>query len=900
MPLSVGDRLGSYEIVAPIGAGGMGEVYRARDTKLEREVAIKVLPAALAQDPERLARFEREAKVLASLNHPNIAQIYGVEESNRVRALVMELVPGETLKGPLPLETALNYARQIADALEAAHEKGITHRDLKPANVMITPSGVVKVLDFGLAFVAPDPASGVADPVNSPTLTMRATQAGMIMGTAAYMSPEQASGKPVDKRADIWSFGVVLWEMLTGQRLFDGETISHTLADVLRGPIDFSRLPANTPKTIRDLLRRCLNRDVKKRLRDIGEARIAIEESLSGAAQESEAVAPSAPRKRGAILWIGVAAVLAIVAVGLGIVAYRATRPQEKSAVRLDIDLGPDRNSRSGFGPDVALSPDGARLAYLSQNRLFTRRLDQSQGTELSGTVGAVNPFFSPDGQWVAFAAGGKLKKVSIAGGSAVTLCDAPSFMGGSWGEDGYIVASLKLNAGLVRIPAEGGAAVPLTELDVGRREATHRWPQILPGGKAVVFTSHTSPVGLFDDAVIQSVYLADGRRKTLRQGGTFGRYLPTSTGSGHLIYVNRGTLFAVPFDPTALEVRGAAVPILEQVTYSAQNGPAKLDASPSGTLVYENGGSDAGLVTLQWLEEDGKTRPLLAKPGNYGRPSVSPDGRRIALEIIDGSNQDIWVQDLERDTATRLTFGGKEYGPIWTPDGGSVVYQDPGGVSWTRADGGGQPQPLVRTKGTAWPWSFAPEGKRLAYMELGAGGYDLWTVPIEGDSTAPRAGKPEALLQTPFDERYAAFSPDGLWVAYTSNESGAYEVYVKAFPEATSGGGKWQISSGGGSYPSWSRTGRQLFFETLDSRVMAAAYTVQGSSFVAEKPRTWSERQLSNLTNTSRNIDVAPDGKRFAVILPVEQAGSNQARSRVTFIENFFEEVRRKAPASR
>jgi Tol biopolymer transport system component len=899
MPLSVGDKLGFYEILAPIGAGGMGEVYRARDTKLDREVAIKVLPHLLAQDPERLARFEREAKVLASLNHPSIAQIYGVEESNNLRALVMELVPGETLKGPLPLETALNYAKQIADALEAAHEKGITHRDLKPANIMITPTGVVKVLDFGLAFVAQDPASGSVDPINSPTLTMAATQAGTIMGTAAYMSPEQASGKPVDKRADIWSFGVVLWEMLTGRRLFDGETLSHTLADVLRGPIDFSQLPTEAPRAIRDLLRRCLNRDVKKRMRDIGEARIAIEESLSGAKQEPEAVSAPIRNKRSIVPW-AVAAVLAIVAAGASWIAWRATRPHEKSAVRLDIDLGPGRTVRAGFGPDVVLSPDGTRLAYLSQDRLFTRRFDQAQGAELSGTQGAASPFFSPDGQWIAFAAGGKLKKVSVVGGAAVTLCDAPFLLGGSWGEDGYIVASLTLTAGLFRIPVDGGAAVPLTEFDRVRRELTHRWPQILPGGKTVVFTSNTSTVSGFDDGVIQAVSLANGRRKTLRQGGTFGRYLPTSKGSGHLIYVNRGTLFAVPFDPAALEIRGPAVPIMEQVAYSAIWGGAKLDASPSGTLVYENGESDAGLGTMQWLEEGGKTRPLLAKPGNYGRPSFSPDGRRLALEILDGSNRDIWVQDLERDTATRLTFEGKEYSPLWTPDGRSIVFQDPEGLSWTRADGGGKPQPLLRTKGTAWPWSFAPDGKRLAYYELGTGSYDLWTVPMEGDSSALRAGKPEVLLQTPFDERYAVFSPDGKWLAYVSNESGAYEVYVRAFPEAASGGGKWQISNGGGGYPMWSRTGRQLFFETLDNRVMAAAYTVQGNSFMAEKPRPWSERQLSNLTNTSRNIDVAPDGKRFAVILPVEQPGSQQTRSRVTFIENFFDELRRRVPASK
>jgi eukaryotic-like serine/threonine-protein kinase len=368
---------------------------------------------------------------------------------------------------------------------------------------------------------------------------------------------------------------------------------------------------------------------------------------------------------------------------------------------------------------------------------------------------------------------------------------------------------------------------------------------------------------------------------------------------------VNRGTLFAVPFDPAALEVRGAAVPILEQVAYSAINGPAKLDVSPNGTLVYESGGSDSGLVTVQWLLEDGKaeggkTRPLIAKPGNYGRPSFSPDGRRLAVEILDGSNRDIWVEDLERDTATRLTFDGKEYNPLWTPDGRSIVFQDPEGMSWTRADGGGKPQPLLRTKGQAWPWSFAPDGKRLAYLELATGGYDLWTVPIEGDGTALRAGKPEALLQTPFDERYPVFSPDGHWLAYVSNESGTYEIYVRAFPEASSGGGKWQISSGGATYPMWSRTGRQLFFETLDNRVMAADYTVQSNSFVAGKPRPWSERQLANLVNNSRNIELAPDGKRFAVILPVEQPGSQQTRSRVTFIENFSDEVRRKAPAGK
>jgi Tol biopolymer transport system component/predicted Ser/Thr protein kinase len=881
MPLSAGDKLGPYEILAPIGKGGMGEVYRAHDSRLNRDVAIKVSAAQFSE------RFEREARAIAALNHPNICQIYDVGPNY----LVMEFIEGESPKGPMPLDEALRIARQIADGLEAAHDKGITHRDLKPGNIKIKPDGSIKVLDFGLAKVNAMPS---ASGENSPTLTMGMTQAGMILGTASYMAPEQARGKNVDKRADIWAFGAVLCELLTGKPMFTGEDVGEILAKVIRDEPDLT----GAPPQVLPLLKRCLEKDPKKRLRDIGDMDLLLSRDGDGAGFSASATAPL-PSRLGKIAMIA-AAVLAVVAASLGIVAYRATRPQEKSAVRMDVDLGPDRTVRTALGPDVILSPDGTRLAYLSQDRLFTRRLDQSQGTELSGTQGAVNPFFSPDGQWIAFAAGGRLKKISVVGGAAVTLCDASFFLGGSWGENGYIVASLNQSGGLSRIPAEGGAVVPLTEPDRARREATHRWPQILPGGKTVVFTSNTSPVGGFDDATIQAVSLADGRRKTLRQGGTFGRYLPASKGSGHLIYVNRGTLFAVPFDPAALEVRGSAVPILEQVAYGALNGPAKLDASPSGTLVYEGGGSDAGLVTLQWLEESGKTRPLLAKPGNYGRPSFSPDGRRLALEILDGSNSDIWVHDLERDTATRLTFDGKAHDPIWTPDGRSVVYQDPEGMSWTRADGGGKPQPLLRTKGIEWPWSISPDRKRLAYFELGTLGYDLWNVAIEGDSAALRAGKPEALLQTPFDKRYPVFSPDGRWLAYMSNESGASEIYVRAFPDVSSGGGKWQISSGGGGYPMWSRTGRQLFFETLDNRVMAAAYTVQGNSFVAEKPRSWSERQLANLINSSRNIDLAPDGKRFAVILPVEQAGSQQARSRVTFIENFSDEVRRKAPAAK
>jgi Tol biopolymer transport system component/predicted Ser/Thr protein kinase len=876
MPLPAGTRLGTYEILAPIGAGGMGEVYRARDTKLDRDVAIKVLPPALAEDPERLARFEREAKVLAALNHPNIAQIYGIEE----RALVMELVDGATLQGPLPLETAFDYARQIADALEAAHEKNIIHRDLKPANIMITPAGVVKVLDFGLAAVAQ--SSDPSNPVNSPTLTISPTRAGMILGTAGYMSPEQARGKTVDKRADIWAFGVVLFEMLTGKPLFEGETVSDTLAQVLTKEPDWTQIPAK----VRRLLEACLQKDPKLRVQAIGDWRLLL----------TDAPPREIARSRSPLGWVTAALGLALLVVG--VLLWRATRtvePPLKPLVRLEVDLGPDVSLPLGatLGPGVILSPDGTRLVYVSQNRLFTRRLDQPQPTELPGTEGASAPFFSPDGQWVAFFAPEHLKKVSVDGGAAVALSEALlSAGGGSWGEDGNIIANLTAPfGGLSRIPSSGGVPAPVTQLAQG--ESGHRWPQMLPGGNAVLFTANASQ-GNYNAANIEVISLADRRRKTLVRGGTFGRYSP----SGHLLYMNRGTLFAVPFDLEKLEVRGTAVPVLEQVDYSTLNGSAQLDLSRSGTFLYR-GGEGGGLLTVQWLDGAGKTEPLLAKPGVYGHPSLSPDGKRLALTVTEGLGTDIWVYQWQRDAMTRLTFTGNAGYPWWTPDGRYIVFRSVEGMSWTRADGAGQPQPLTQSKNYQFPWSFSSDGKRLAFIERGAAsGLDLWTVPLESDSAGLRAGKPEAFLETPADERYDSFSPDGRWIAYSSDESGAPEIYVRAFPNR---GGKWQISNSGGAYPMWSRNGRELFFETVDNRIMVAAYTVQGDSFVAGKPRLWSAKKLvAGRVNSIKNVDLAPDGKRFAVLLPADTPESRRTLNHVIFLENFFDELRRRVPVGK
>jgi len=879
MPLAPSTRLGPYEILAPLGAGGMGEVYRAHDPRMGRDVAIKV-------SAERFSdRFEREVHAVAALNHANICHIYDVGPNY----LVMELVEGPTLAdrikgGALPLEEALTVARHIADALEAAHEKGIIHRDLKPGNIKITPDGVVKVLDFGLAKIA-ECAATAQNRENSPTLTIDDTRAGQILGTAAYMSPEQARGTTVDKRADIWAFGVVLYEMVTGRRLFTGETISDTLVAVLKEEPNWERVPARAQR----LLRSCLEKDPKRRLRDIGDAWRSLEDAPASTLQSRASTSNYRPW----LTW-AVPGALALTVMVLSVLLWRATRPIDRPMARLDVDLGPDVSLSSFAGADAILSPDGNRLAYVSHNRLFTRRLDQEQAIELPGTEGADAPFFSHDGQWVAFFAGNKLKKVSIAGGATTVLCNAPSGLGGSWGEDNVISAALNVVGGLSRIPASGGAPLPLTELDRARGETTHRWPQFLPGGKAVLFTAHNQQISGFDEAGIKVMALGDRHQKTLVRGGTYGRYLPT----GHLLYVNRGTLFAVPFDIGSLEVRGSPVSLLNQVAYDISGG-ARFEVSRTGTLVYENGGAQGRAVNLYLLESDGKTRALPVKPGNYGRPSFSPDGQRLAMDIAEGSRSDIWIYDLRRHGTARLTWDGNvNQLPVWTPDGRYIVFQDQEGLSWARADGAGKPQPLLRTKSTTVQmWSFAPDGKRLAYFELDpATAFHLWTVPLETDDRGLRAGQPEVFLQTSSDERHPAFSPDGRWLAYSSTESGGFQVYVRAFPDK---GGKWQISTSGGVYPAWSRTGRQLFFESLDNQIMVADYTVEGDSFIQDQPRVWSEIRLANL-GLFKNFDIAPDGKHIVALLPPEGGEAQQSRRHVIFLMNFFDELRRRLPPNR
>jgi Tol biopolymer transport system component len=883
MPLSVGTKIGPYEILAPLGAGGMGEVYRARDSKLGRQVAIKVLPDALARDPERMARFEREAKMLAALNHPNIASIYGVEGP----ALVMELVEGETLTGPLPIDAALNQARQIAEALEYAHERGVIHRDLKPANIKVTPDGVVKLLDFGLAKAIEDPAEP-SDPSNSPTLTLGHTRAGVILGTAAYMSPEQAHGKTADRRSDIFSFGAVLYGMLTGRQAFTGESVGDTLASVLKLEPDWEGLPPGTPPAIVRLLQRCLTKDRKQRLQAIGEARIALE---SPAAEEPD---PRIAQSRLGTVATVVAGALFLIAAALGWIAWRATRPVDHPLVRLDVDLGPEVALAPGPSPlpTVILSPDGTRLVYISGSpgRLYVRRMDQSKANELAGTNGAFAPFFEPDGQWIGFAAGNKLNKVSVEGGAVVQITDIPvQFAGASWGEDGSIIVGQGVGKGLMRIPPGGGLPTPLTELASG--ELYHEYPQILPGGKSVLFVAFPKTYDP-DQASIEAVALADRRRHPLVKG-TSPHYLP----SGHLLYTNKGTLFAIPFDSDRLEIRGPAVPILDDAGYALNSGFVDVDSAADGTLVYRRGAVSRGpeISIVQWLDAAGKKETVLT--GAYGVPRISADGKRLALEVPIGGTTDVRVYDQQQEAWTRLTFGGPpNITPAWSPDGRYVVFgSSRAGLSWSRSDGSGQPQSLMQTQNAQLYPSFAPDGKHLAFCELNGAHMKIWITPLEDSGGQLRAaGQPEQFLKDQFDDREPAFSPDGRWLAYGSDESGKNEVYVRPLPLLTSGeGAKVPISNNGGRAPRWSPNGRDLLYQSRD-QIMAVSYTVNGDSFRAEKPRVW----LAKVDGTFS--DLSPDGKRVLVVMSPAAAEALKPDHEVTFLFNFFDELRRRAPTGK
>jgi len=885
MTIASGTKLGPYEITGAIGAGGMGEVYRARDPKLGRDVAIKVLSEAFARDAERMARFQREAKVLASLNHPNIATIHGLEDSGDSHALVMELVDGPTLAdrikaGPIPIDEALRIARQIADALEYAHERGIIHRDLKPANVKVTNEDAVKVLDFGLAkALEGDPSS--IDISTSPTISRMATMQGVLLGTAAYMSPEQAKAKSVDRRADIWAFGCVLYEMLTGKQAFTGETVTESLAAVIMKDLDWSQLPSATPMRVRVLLQRCLQKDPKQRLRDIGDARISLDEVLSGTpeaapAPTSVAVAPiSQPLWRRALPWaIGLLAVAAT-----GIAVWNLKPGPVKPVMRFTITLPSGQQLAVLNRPALALSPDGSELAYVATSQaggapqIYLRVMDSAEIKPIPGTERATHLFFSPNGQWLGFFADGKLKKIPVGGGVAQALADGPLPAGANWSSRGMIAFTPTFGP-IQEVSDSGGTAAALTHLEKG--EIIHEWPEFLPGSKAVVFcagsTIAVQPVG-------------EGERRNLIQGqeGTMPRYLP----SGHLIYAQGSTLMAVPFDPQRLELRGAPVSVVQNVLQTL-NAPraAQYSVSATGSLVYISGSAQALESRLVWVSRSGIEQPLAAPAKDYGFPRLSPDGHRVAL--VNGGQ--VWLYDPARDTLTRLTFeGSSNLYPTWTPDGKRIAFvSDKGGplnIYWQMADGSGGLERLTTSQNIQVPLSWSPNGERLAFIEVSpTTAADIWVLQLNDRKAQP-------FLQTPAYEGTPQFSPDGHWLAYTSDESGRREIYVQPYPGP---GGKWQISTDGGNEPVWNRSGRELFYRNAD-KMMAVDITTQ-PSFSASKPKMlFEKRYVSPGGGTFPNYDVSPDGQRFLMLKPVQQ---EQAEStQINIVLNWTEELKRLVP---
>jgi eukaryotic-like serine/threonine-protein kinase len=837
----IGRTIGHYQVASKLGEGGMGEVYRARDIRLNRDVAIKVLSDAFASDRDRLARFEREAQLLAALNHPRIATIYGFEEANGVRALAMELVEGPTLAertaaGPMGIPETLALAREIAEGLEYAHERGIIHRDLKPANVKVTPEGSVKILDFGLA-KAIEPTTSGANLANSPTISVAGTQAGVLLGTAAYMSPEQARGHVADRRADIWAFGCVIYEMLTGRQPFAGATLTDVLAAIVTRDPEWDRLPADLSPRVSNLLRRCLRKDPRDRLRDIGDARLEIEDAqLAPIGPATSVIKAPAPRWAWLMPALG-GLVVGAVAAGVVFGSRRDVAPTTRVPTRLQAKL-PEKTSLSlSRGSSIALSPDGSTLVYLAnaggQPQLFTRALNRLESTPLPGTEGATNPFFSPDGKWIGFFAGGRLRKVALSGGQPVTLCEAPNPRGEAWSVDDFIYFTPTSGSGVWRVSAMGGAPEEVTRRQKG--ELSHRWPQALPDGKTILFTVWNDTG--FETAQVVAQSVATGERRTVLTGGSYARYLPGGDGttSGYLIYARASGLLAAPFDVGRLQVTATPVPVLDNVVTNLSGG-AHFSVSPAGSLTYVGGGMAEAARAIAIVDRNGTGRTLTTIRGMSLYYQVSPDGKRLVRSNPAGPNRDIWVHDLERGTATRLTYGDNSSRPIWTPDGKRIAFSaglPDANIFWKLADGTGSDERLTKSPHTQFAGAFSPDGKLLVYVENHpASGSDIWVLPMEGDRT------PRPFLQTPFVENEVALSPDGHWLAYQSNESGRYEIYVQPFP---SGGRKIQVSTEGGGTAQWSRNGREIFYRS-QNRMMAVALrfpAVEGVSDVeVEKPR--------------------------------------------------------------
>jgi eukaryotic-like serine/threonine-protein kinase len=888
----VGKTLGNFEITTQLGRGGMGEVYQAKDQKLGRDVAIKVLPEEFARDADRVVRFQREAKLLASLNHPNIAAIYGLEESGGTNFLVLELVGGETLadqlkRGPIPVEESLKLALQIAEALEAAHEKGVIHRDLKPANIKVTPEGKVKVLDFGLAkaFAGEQADLNLS---NSPTLSNAATQKGIILGTAAYMSPEQARGETVDKKADIWAFGCVLFEMLTGRVTFEGRTVSDILASVLKIDPGWNRLPPNLHSRIRMLLERCLEKEVKNRCSSIGEARADIQKALADPGGVlAQPVTITRPRKslRLSLLWAGIIVVSLILG---GVAVWKLKPPEPRLVSRFSHELPKDQQFGDLYYPVLAVSPDGRQFVYSTNGGLYLRSMNDMDARLLPGTGGnQQRPFFSPDGKWIGFVSSpdSKLKKIAISGGAPVTLAEVNAFGTFRWNADGTIIYGQR-GRGIMRVSAEGGTP----EVFLKAENEAIAWPQILPDGKSILFMKVGPPLKI----MVQS--LRSGERRELFEGNG-GKYLST----GHIVYELKGNLLSARFDLSTLKALGGSIPLVEGVLRTG--GAPQYAVSDSGTLVYVPGTASAAQPgrTLVWVSRDGKEEPLTVESHAYTETRISPDGTKVALNFPTDTNMDIWILDLVHKTMPRLTFDPtSDMHPLWTRDGKRIAFLSNRDGAYKvylkAADGTGKDEVLDSAAHT--PASWSSDGKTLILATGGQGpsGADILALSMEGDR------KVKSLLKEKYNETQPQISPDGRWIAYTSDESGQPEIYVRPFPDAD--GGRWQVSTSGGDSVLWSKNGRELFYHSGDAVMSVSVKTEPTFSYETPK-RLFRGTYIFPIGNDiARSVclypwDIHPDGNRFLMIKPPADTTSPEAVPRkINLVLNWFEELKQRAPA--
>ena len=906
MPIAPGSQLGPYEIVSLIGAGGMGEVYRARDTRLDRIVAIKVLPAHLADNPELRERFEREARTIASLNHPHICTLHDIGQQDGVDFLVMEYLEGETLatrllKGPLPLDQVLRYAIEISDALDKAHRKSVTHRDVKPGNIMLTKNGS-KLLDFGLAKLKQEAAPAVTPLSQLPTLRENPTIQGTILGTLQYMAPEQVEGKTdeIDGRTDIFSFGAVVYEMATGKKAFEGKSSASLMAKILEiDPPPMSSLQPMTPPTLERVVKRCLAKEPEERCQSAKDLTDELKWIAEGGSQAGmSATAGSAPIRRlaipGRLAWVAAAVLLvSTVALSLWVVSLRRP-PAEPQAIRFAV--GPPEGRSFTANPQfLTLSPDGSKLAYIAvdssgNSQLWIRPLDSEAAQPLAGTDEPVQPFWSADSRFLAFSDEQRLKKITVSGGPAQTLVGAVG-AGGTWSGEGVVLfgsvgATGTVGIAIQRVPAAGGAATPVTTLDASRKEFGHYWPHFLPDGNHFLyFARSTNP----DDNAIYAASLDSPERKLLLNAKSNVAYVPP----GYLLFNREGTLMAQPFDAERIELTGEAVPIAEDVQFNQIQGRTAFAASQNGVLVYRAGGVVAAQNRLVWVSRNGTEQPLAAIERSYNRPRISPDGRWVAVETLEQGRQ-IWLYDLARDTFTRLTFEGSENrDATWTPDGKRVALDSnragPRNIFWQLADGSGGAERLTTSEYTQFPNAVSADGQLLVFSEIHpATSYDIWVLPLSGPSPSSRKAQP--FLRTRAEESGPRFSPDGHWLAYTSDETGRREVYVQPYPGP---GGKWLISTEGGREAVWNRNGRELFYRNGD-KMMAVDITTR-PAFSAGKPRLLFEGRYVPAAPTAPQYDVTSDGQRFLMLKPIEQETS---APQISVVVNWIADLERRMRA--